>query len=642
MLSDVRDRLGGVDHRLVDTILALAAIVAIELTCWLTSGVSASDRVITAVAAVLFAAPIAVRRVWPAVALVFSPAVVTVSTPFGGQLLSNDNAYVIPVLVLGYSAGAWLDTRRSVVALSLGLALLWAWALLPGPDGSTTGLGQTAWAFFYVTVLLVPTWLVGRFVRRHGARAARFRELAAQVAAEQDAHDAAAIADERARIGSELQDIIAHSISAMVIQAGSARLLLRSDPGRARESILNVEETGRQALSDVRRLLGMLRKDDDPRALSPQPGLSQLSALIDSLRRRRASVRAAYRRRSDRPDPRHRPRRLPGDRGGLRAAADRHVRHGLVTVHYEPRDIELEIRGDRAIPDLDTTVAPLVQRVALYDGELRTEQAHRGLRPVRAHTSRGGRPGMTVSVLIADDQALVRTGFRMILETDPEIRVVAEAGDGTQAVDASRRTRPDIALMDIRMPVMDGLEATRQLLAGEAPPRVLMLTTFDLDEYVFDALVAGASGFLLKDVAPEHLLAAIHTIARGDSLLAPSVTRRLIEAYVRDHPPAAAPASRPGRADRARARDPRAHRARSLQRRDRRTARRLAAHDQDARRPRARQAQPARPHPGSRPRLRDRHRPSRKRPTTRQMRRPGRHPAALPTSLLRTAPGPAP
>ena len=132
-----------------------------------------SDRVITAVAAVLFAAPIALRRVWPAAALVFSLAVVTVSMPFGSQLLSNDNAYVIPVLVLSYSAGAWLDTRRSVCALGLGLALLWAWALLPGPNGSTNGVGQTALTVFYVTVLLVPTWLVGRFVRRHGARAAR-------------------------------------------------------------------------------------------------------------------------------------------------------------------------------------------------------------------------------------------------------------------------------------------------------------------------------------------------------------------------------------------------------------------------------------------------------------------------------------
>ena len=134
MLSDVRDHLRGLDHRLVDAVLALAAIVAIELTCWLSSGISTSDRVVTTVAAVLFAGAIAVRRVWPAVALVFSLAVVTVSMPFGGQLLSNDNAYVIPVLVLSYSAGAWLDPRRSVVALGLGLVLLWAWALLPGPD----------------------------------------------------------------------------------------------------------------------------------------------------------------------------------------------------------------------------------------------------------------------------------------------------------------------------------------------------------------------------------------------------------------------------------------------------------------------------------------------------------------------------
>jgi len=148
---------------------------------------------------------------------------------------------------------------------------------------------------------------------------------------------------------------------------------------------------------------------------------------------------------------------------------------------------------------------------------------------------------MTIGVLIADDQALVRAGFRMILETDQDLRVVAEASDGAQAVEASRRTRPDIVLMDIRMPVMDGLEATRRIVAGKDPPRVLMLTTFDLDEYVFDALVAGASGFLLKDVSPEQLLAGIHIIAEGDSLLSPSVTRRLIESFVRDHPPTPQP-----------------------------------------------------------------------------------------------------
>ncbi len=150
---------------------------------------------------------------------------------------------------------------------------------------------------------------------------------------------------------------------------------------------------------------------------------------------------------------------------------------------------------------------------------------------------------MSLGVLIADDQALVRAGFRMILDAERDMQVIAEAGDGADAVEAVRRARPDIVLMDIRMPGMDGLEATRRIVqAGAAAPRVLMLTTFDLDEYVFDALCAGASGFLLKDIPPEELVAGIRVVAQGDSLLAPPVTRRLIEAFVRDHRPARRPA----------------------------------------------------------------------------------------------------
>ncbi len=137
-----------------------------------------------------------------------------------------------------------------------------------------------------------------------------------------------------------------------------------------------------------------------------------------------------------------------------------------------------------------------------------------------------------VRVVVADDQALVRTGFRMILTADG-IEVVAEATTGTEAVEAVRRTRPDVVLMDIRMPELDGLEATRRILAaadGDGP-RVLMLTTFDLDEYVYAALAAGASGFLLKDVTPEQLTAAVRLVRSGDALLAPSITRRLVERF---------------------------------------------------------------------------------------------------------------
>ncbi|WP_370948747.1 response regulator [Amycolatopsis sp. cg5] len=138
---------------------------------------------------------------------------------------------------------------------------------------------------------------------------------------------------------------------------------------------------------------------------------------------------------------------------------------------------------------------------------------------------------MSVRVVVADDQALVRTGFRMILTADG-IDVVAEASTGAEAVDAVHRTRPDVVLMDIRMPDLDGLEATRRILTGgENEPRVLILTTFDLDHYVYAALSAGASGFLLKDVTPEHLVAAIRLVRSGDALLAPTITRRLVERF---------------------------------------------------------------------------------------------------------------
>jgi DNA-binding NarL/FixJ family response regulator len=134
-------------------------------------------------------------------------------------------------------------------------------------------------------------------------------------------------------------------------------------------------------------------------------------------------------------------------------------------------------------------------------------------------------------VVVADDQALVRTGFRMILAADG-IDVVAEATNGAEAVDAVRRTLPDVVLMDIRMPEMDGLEAARRILTGAtSEPRVIMLTTFDLDHYVYAALSAGASGFLLKDVTPEHLVAAVRMVRSGDALLAPTITRRLVERF---------------------------------------------------------------------------------------------------------------
>ena len=198
---------------------------------------------------------------------------------------------------------------------------------------------------------------------------------------------------------------------------------------------------------------------------------------------------------------------------------------------------------------------------------------------------------MTIRVLVADDQSMVRAGFRMLLGGEDDIEVVAEASNGLEAIEKAERFDPTVVLMDIRMPELDGLEATRRILAADRGARVLILTTFDLDEYVYEALRAGASGFVLKDDPPERLIAAVRTVAAGDALLSPAITKRVIREFARI--PRPTPAKELDDLTRARAGGVSLDRARPLERRDRARALHQRDHGQDARHAHPPEARPA-------------------------------------------------
>ena len=388
------------------------------------------------------------------------------------------------------------------------------------------------------------------------------------------------------------------------------------DAGRAVEAATRIERTGREALGEMRHLLGMLSDGADRAALAPQPTLGEIGELV--ARARAAGLPAVLDVRGE---------RQPLS-AGLDLAAYRIVQEGLtnamkhapgavttVTVSWAPHDLALEIRN-AANGGVTSSgghgLTGMAERVRLYGGELQAGPADGGWR-VSARLPLDGQQGarrMNVRLLIADDQALVRAGFRMILDAEDDLDVIGEATDGLDAVEQAKRLKPDVVLMDIRMPELDGIEATRRLLAqaGDHPVRVLMLTTFDLNEYVYEALRAGASGFLLKDVPPEQLAAGIRVVAQGEALLAPS-HHPPADPGVRGRLPRPAHAPEgPGRADRARAGSVPLRRARPVQRRDRRRAHRLRDDGQDARRPDADEARATRPRPGGRPRLRVGHR----------------------------------
>ena len=443
------------------------------------------------------------------------------------------DSIVLFVVVLAASAtiGLHEDRRRAIAG---GLVALVALLVL---IRASNGVIVASDVFVGIIFALGPL-AGGQVVRSLTLRNALLEQRTEELVRIQAEQAEAAVADERARIANELHDVIAQSVSVMTVQASGARMLLRTDRDRAREAILAVEETGREALAETRRLLGIMRHTPTEPQLAPQPGIGDLASLVE--RAAAAGIDLALRVEGE---PQHVSHgvelvayrvvsdacEFSPDRGG--------VAHGDVTLRWLYNALEIEVGGDgrcrqRRVGPPDRSCEGADPAVPRHARDREPRRRHRNVHC--PHTSGGNR---MIRVLIADDQALVRGGFRMILDAQPDMEVVGEAVDGKEAVTLARELEPDVVLMDIRMPELDGLEATRRLVVDESAPRVLMLTTFDMNEYVYEAMKSGASGFLLKDVRPEQLAEAVRTIAAGDALLAPAITRRLIEEFVRRPPP---------------------------------------------------------------------------------------------------------
>ena len=431
----------------------------------------------------------------------------------------------VPMLLLAiFALARWNpDLRVGLVGVGLITAVSFVDILL-------VDVQDEGWPdLVFVVALAAPPFVLGRLTRT-------LTEQKLLLERQQDLVRQEAVRAERDRIARELHDVIAHSVSAMVVQTAAAQDAVSSDPERAHQILAEVADTGRSALAETGRLLHVLRDDADELGLRPAPGLAQLPALVDQFREQGLAVDAEL------PDP------LPTVPAGVDVSAYRIVQEALTNALRYASDQAASLRVTSAGgDDVDRGQQPgrWADRRRRWPGAARRRRAGQGARrqpasrhvrrPVRARRHVAGAHPVT-SVVVADDQDLVRSGLRLVLEARG-CEVLAEAATGRQAVDAVRRDRPDVVLMDIRMPVLDGIAATREITAAGLATRVLVLTTYDVDAYVYEALRAGAAGFLLKATPPDRLVAGIETVAAGEALLAPSLVRRLIEQHVSGPPP---------------------------------------------------------------------------------------------------------
>jgi signal transduction histidine kinase len=357
--------------RYLDALFVVAIAIALQLECWLDSG---GSRLPAALAAGAIAAAVATRRRWPALALVIGATVLSLQSLAGGALGQGSGVPVLLSLaVLAYVVGSALEDAHGLATLALA-ALAFAGFDAYASSSPSSALGAE---LFICLVVLGAPWFVGRLARRRRLRTAAFAALAAQAEVEREQRLRQAIAAERSRIGRELQDVTAHSVSGMIVLSAGARAALRRDPERAREAILRVEETGREALADLRRMLGVLRNDEDPRALAPQPGLGQLATLIS------ASVAAGLE------CELHEEGESVALTPGLDLVAYRVLEAALLEAARRPRTcvavtlrwfralLELDVSGDGPPLDHGEALIAMRERLHLYDGSLEADSGGR-------------------------------------------------------------------------------------------------------------------------------------------------------------------------------------------------------------------------------------------------------------------------
>src|SRR3954454_15240318 len=476
-----------------------------------------------------------VRRRWP----VHVAVVLALMGAFSAFSAGAGAVALFPVAV---------HRRFAVVAAVtvLGFAVLPIYILLHPKDADPLWLSLV---FIAIVTAAIVAW--GMFVRARRQLVLSLRERADRAEAEQQLRVEQAQAHERARIAREMHDVLAHRISLLSMHAGALEFRPDAPPEEIARAAGVVRASAHQALEDLREVIGVLREeslDGDPER--PQPTLANLPGLLDESRQAGMHVSSECLVED-----------LAAVPDGVGRNAYRIVQEGLTTARKHAHGasvggtldgaagdgLTVEVRnrlplgaGRAPIPGAGTGLIGLSERTSLAGGRGPGRRAPRGGRPARARPHAGRRlraaglaavAGMSSSpirVLLADDDALVRSALSMMLAGTEDIRVVAEVADGAEVAAAVDAYRPDLVLMDIRMPRMDGLAATEQLRAREDAPAVIVLTTFDADDMVLRALRAGAGGFLLKDTPPPEILKAVRLVAAGEAMLSPTVTRRLL------------------------------------------------------------------------------------------------------------------